>query len=63
MPSHGGNALFQRRLRAEIRRILRLLERTRRTRQQVRLLIALESGASRGRRRPGHLKRLRQAGR
>jgi len=41
------NPLFERQLHAEVRRILRLLDRTRRTREQVRLLIALETGASR----------------
>jgi len=40
------NPLFERQLHAEVRRILRLLDRTRRTREQVRLLIALETGAS-----------------
>jgi len=41
-----GNPLFQKQLRAEVRRILLLLERTRRTRQQARLAIALETGVS-----------------
>jgi hypothetical protein len=45
------NPLFQKRLHAEVRRILQLLERTRRTRGQARLLIALENRASR--RKPG----------
>ena len=42
-----GRGLFERRLRAEVRRILLLLERTRGTRRQVRLLIALRTGAPR----------------
>jgi hypothetical protein len=41
------NRLFQKRLHAEMRRILRLLERTRGTRRQVRLLVALETGTPR----------------
>jgi hypothetical protein len=39
--------VLKRQLRAEIRRIMLLLERIRRTRQQARLLIALETGVSR----------------
>jgi hypothetical protein len=42
-----GNPLFQKRLHAEVRRILRLLERTRGTRRQARLLVALETRTSR----------------
>jgi hypothetical protein len=40
------NQLLDKQLHAEIERILRLLERTRRTRQQARLLVALETGVS-----------------
>jgi hypothetical protein len=46
------NPLFDKQLHAEVRRILRLLERTRKTRQQVRLLIARETVASPRRARP-----------
>jgi hypothetical protein len=46
MKVHRGSPLFEKQLRAEVRRILQLLERTRRTRQQVRLLIALKTGVS-----------------
>jgi hypothetical protein len=42
-----GGSLLERQLRAEIRRILLLLERSRLTRRRVRLLIALRTGASR----------------
>lgn len=45
------STLLEKQLRAEVRRILQLLERTRRTRHQVRLMIARETGASR--RKPG----------
>jgi hypothetical protein len=45
------STLLEKQLRAEVRRILQLLERARRTRQQVRLLIALKTGVSR--RKPG----------
>jgi hypothetical protein len=38
-------SLCERQLRAEVRRILRLLERTRRTRSQARLLVARETDA------------------
>jgi hypothetical protein len=41
--------LLERQLRAEVRRIQMLLERTRRTQKQVRLLIAIEKGVSRRR--------------
>jgi len=41
------STLRERQLRAEVQRILQLLERTRQTRYQVRLLIALERGVSR----------------
>jgi len=43
--------LLERQLRAEVHRILQLLQRARRTRHQVRLLIALETRGSR--RKPG----------
>jgi hypothetical protein len=49
MKMQPGNRLLKKRLRAEIRRILLLLERTRRTRRQVRLLVALETRTSRRR--------------
>jgi hypothetical protein len=39
--------LLDKRLYVEVRRVLRLLERTRKTRSRVRLLIAHETGASR----------------
>ncbi len=42
-----GGSLLERQLRAEIRRILLLLERSRLTRRRVRLLIAFRTGASR----------------
>jgi hypothetical protein len=45
-----GGAALEWQLRAEIRRILQLLERVRRTQRQVRGLIALETGASRQKR-------------
>jgi hypothetical protein len=41
------NTLLERQLRAEVRQILQLLERARRTRQRARLLVALETGATR----------------
>ena len=41
------SSLFERRLHAEVQRILALLERIRLTRRQARMLIALETGASR----------------
>jgi|HubBroStandDraft_1064217.scaffolds.fasta_scaffold496973_2 hypothetical protein len=37
------NPLFEKQLHAEVQRILQLLERTRRTRQEARLLIARET--------------------
>ena len=43
----GTEGSFDRELHAEVGRILQLLERTRRTRHQARLLIALETGVSR----------------
>jgi hypothetical protein len=46
-----GSTLLEKQLRAEVRRILQLLERARRTRHRVRLLIALKTGVSR--RKPG----------
>jgi hypothetical protein len=49
MKMQPGNRLLQKRLRAEIQRILQLLERTRRTRRQVRWLVALETRTSRRR--------------
>lgn len=45
------SSLLERQLRAEVRRILLLLERSRRTRHQVRLMIALETGVARRRAR------------
>lgn len=45
VPQRG--SLLERQLHAEVRRILRLLERIRRTRRRIRLLVALETGASR----------------
>lgn len=45
------SSLQERRLRAEVRRILLLLERTRRTCRQAHLLVALTTGVSR--RKPG----------
>lgn len=43
------NRALEKQLQAEIQRILQLLERTRRTRRQVRLLVALDARASRRR--------------
>jgi len=43
------SSLLDRRLQAEVRRILRLLERTRRTRRRIRLWVALETGVARRR--------------
>jgi hypothetical protein len=43
----GRSSLLDRQLNAEIRRITLLLERTRRTRQRVRRLIALKTGGPR----------------
>jgi hypothetical protein len=43
-----GILLPDKQFHAEVRRILRLLEHTRRTRRMVRLLIALETGGSKG---------------
>ncbi len=43
------NRLLEKQLQAEIQRILQLLERTRRTRRKVRVLVALEARASRRR--------------
>jgi len=51
-------SLQQRQLQAEVRRILRLLERTRQTRRQVRLLVALKTGGSPGKdKNPGSIAR------
>jgi hypothetical protein len=52
--------VFAKQFHAEIRRILALLERIRRTRRRVRLLIATETGASRRKtvRKAGGVKRL-----
>ncbi len=47
MKMEPGNRLFRKRLHVEIQRILRLLERTRGTRRQVRLLVAMETGTPR----------------
>jgi len=47
MKVHRRGSLLDRQLHAEVRRIRRLLERSRRTRRQVCLLIALRSGARR----------------
>jgi hypothetical protein len=41
------SSVLEKQLHAEVRRILQLLERTRRTRRRIGLLIALETGASR----------------
>ena len=41
------STLLERQLRAEVRRILLLLERTRRTRHRAKLLIGLQTGVSR----------------
>lgn len=51
MRSQPRSTLQKRQLRAEVQQILRLLERTRRTRRQARLLVALEAGVSRPRSR------------
>jgi hypothetical protein len=40
------SSLLDKRLHVEVRRILRLLERTRKTRHRARLLIAMENGAA-----------------
>ena len=50
----GRSTLLERRLRAEVRRILRLLERTRRTRDLARLLIEANGGVSPHRRQQYH---------
>jgi hypothetical protein len=42
-----GRSLFEKQLDAEVRRILALLERIRRTRRRARVLIALESASRR----------------
>jgi hypothetical protein len=47
MKVHRRESVPERQLHAEVRRILRLLERSRRTRQQARLIVALETGESR----------------
>jgi hypothetical protein len=47
MKMQPGNRLLEKRLQVEIQRILQLLERTRRTRRQVRLLVALETRSPR----------------
>ncbi|HLY17218.1 MAG TPA: hypothetical protein VKR61_08325 [Bryobacteraceae bacterium] len=52
MKPQARSTLFERQLRAEVRQIVQLLERTRRTRQQARLLVALETGAIRRRAKP-----------
>ena len=47
MKAQRKNPLLERQLHAEVRRILLLLERTRRTRREARLLVARETGTSR----------------
>jgi hypothetical protein len=47
MKVYRGHVVLEWQLRAEVQRILLLLERVRRTRRQVRGLIALETGGSR----------------
>lgn len=48
-----GNNLLEKQLHDEIRRILLLLERTRRTRRRARRLVALETGVSHRKTGPG----------
>jgi len=47
MKAQRKNPLLERQLHAEVRRILLLLERTRRTRREARLLVERETGDSR----------------
>ncbi len=60
MKLHQSSPLLERQLRAEVRRILQLLERTRQTRSLARTLVAIETGVSHRKPRP-RPKRIRPA--